>query len=91
VGSLPSGQAVVDTAGEAVGLQLGYQLLAHLGDQPPNRCQLLVGEIEHACDVPPGDDQHVSFGAWKSVRERHCDIGLQGNSGLLEVAKWAGM
>jgi hypothetical protein len=91
VGSLPSGQAVVDTAGEAVGLQLGYQLLAHLGDQPPDCRLLLVGEVEQAGDVPPGDDEHMAFCGGKGIGERHRAVVLQTNAACFWMTKWAAL
>src|SRR5262249_11691340 len=88
---LPRRRAVIEADVEPVGPELGRQLAADQGHQPPDRCLLFLGKIEQASDVPLGDDERMPFGDGIAVAKRPAAVVLQGNSGRRKLTEGAGL
>ena len=55
----------------------------------PHVGQLSVGQIKQATNVPLWNDECVTFCDWKAIVKSYCEIVLQQNAALINIAKRA--
>ena len=55
----------------------------------PHVRQFSVGQIKQATNVPLWNDECVTFCDWKAIVKSYCEIVLQQNAALINIAKRA--